>query len=111
MFIGEDWICGTGLIDEVGGEDWCCGMGWINEVWIGMDVVALVGRWKWEYIDEGGGGGGGGEWNCGMFVCADWLFGAGWIDEVGIGIDIVVWDEWMYRACWWVGIKCVVLGG
>ena len=44
-----------------------------------------------------------------MFVAEDWLFSVGWIDKVRIGIDIVVWDESMYRVCWWVGIRFVVV--
>ena len=62
-----------------------------------MDIVALVGHGKWEWINEGSGDGG---WNCSVFVGGDWLFGSGWINEVLIGIYIVVWDESMYRVCW-----------
>ena len=75
---------------------------------IGIDILALVGRGKWKWIDNGGGDGG---WNCGVFVGGDWLFGAGWIGKVRVGVNIVVWDGWMYRACCWVGIGFVVWDG
>ena len=75
---------------------------------IGIDIVALTGREKWEWINECGGDCG---WNCGVLVGGDWIFGAGWICVVRIGVDIVVWDGSMYPVCWWVGIEFVVWDG